>query len=167
MQGNPCKEVMNSVLLESCKGRLANENEIFQCKHCTQTQTFKSKCNVKRHETKSCKNRRSGVWSPLEPNCSFYPQVTEINCLYRQRNLTCFWFVSSTQNYRGNSKFPPYSLWVIFRPQTRYKNWVAPHLDDGPAKIFEISCAWGLTNFISQNIHFLSAWVTLLNGQNT
>ena len=91
---------------KSCKGkeapankkrRLAHENEIFQCIHCTQT--FNSKCNLKRHEKKSCKKTRgSGVWSPLEPDCSSYPLVTEINCFYWQKNLTCFWFVSSTQN---------------------------------------------------------------------
>ena len=57
-----------------------------------------------------------------------------------------------------------YSLWVIFRPQTRYKNWVAPHLDDGPAKILEISCAWGLRPISFLNIsiscqHGLLCWM--------
>jgi hypothetical protein len=38
----------------------------------------------------SCKNRGSGVWSPLEPDCSFYPLLTEIYCFYGQRNLIFF-----------------------------------------------------------------------------
>ena len=32
------------------------------------------------------------------PTCSFHLLVTEKKCFLGQRNLTCFWFVSSTQN---------------------------------------------------------------------
>ena len=53
-------------------------------------------------------------------------------------------------------------LWVIFSPHTGYGHWVGPHLDDGSAKKFKISLAMKpVGNFISQYIHFLSAWGTL------
>ena len=51
-----------------------------------------------------------------------------------------------------------WTLWVIFGPQIGY----GPHLDYVLAKKFKILLAWSLLHFISQHIHFLSAWATLI-----
>ena len=80
------------------------------------------------------------------PKSSFYSLVTEKTCFFGWRNLTFFWFTSSTYIVLER-KFEislTWSPWVIFGPQIRYRPWVGPHLDDGPAKKFEILLAWSL-----------------------
>ena len=77
-----------SIKIKEQRIRVPNKDGRFPCKNCNQT--FKTKPIVKVHEKKSCKNRGSGVWSPLEPDCSFYPLLTEIYCFYGQRNLIFF-----------------------------------------------------------------------------
>ena len=81
------------------------------------------------------------------PKSSFDQLLTETNCFFvGQRNLTCCWFVSSSQNYieRQFKISFAWSLWAIFGPQTRYGHWLGPHLDDGSAKKLEISFAWSV-----------------------
>ena len=138
-----------SIKIKEQRIRVPNKDGRFPCKNCNQT--FKTKPIVKVHEKKSCKNRGSGVWSPLEPDCSFYPLLTEIYCFYGQRNLIFFGLLVVHKTREAIWNFLPMKPVGNFWAQNRI--WTLGWTQSWcPAKKFEILLAGGLGPILFLNI---------------
>ena len=97
------------------------------------------------------------------PKSSFDQLLTETNCFFvGQRNLTCCWFVSSTQNYieRQFEISFAWSLWAILDPKPDVDIKLNPILIMVLPKSLKILLAWGL-----EAISFLSISISCQHGK--
>ena len=68
------------------------------------------------------------------PKSSFYSLVTEKTCFLGWRKMTFFCLLVEHSTGTDFEISLAWSPWVVFGPQTGYRPWVGPHLDDGPTK---------------------------------